>query len=48
VKLKYKKTDEELANNIENKAETLKKRQKQINYGKVTLEYKRYIAQVPR
>jgi hypothetical protein len=48
VKLKYKKTDEELANNIEDKAETLKKRQKQINYGKVTAEYKRYISQVPR
>ncbi len=48
VKIKYKKTDEELLDNIETDPETLKKRQKKINYGKVTQEYKRYATQVPR
>lgn len=45
---KYKMDKEKLAKNLECDAETLRKRQKRINYGKVTPEYQRYLVEVAR
>jgi hypothetical protein len=48
VSMKYKIDQEKLLKNVESDAETLRKRQKKINFGKVTPEYQRYIQEVPR
>lgn len=45
---KYGIDKEALRKNIVTDAEILRKRQKQINYGKVTSEYQRYVLEVPR
>lgn len=48
VTLKYKIDKEKLMKSTESDAECLRKRQKQINFGKVTPEYQRYIAAVDK
>ncbi len=48
VSEKYKIEVAALSKEVECDAETLRKRQKRINYGKVTDEYKRYLVEVPR
>ena len=48
VSEKYKIDADKLAKGVECDAETLRKRQKRINYGKVTDVYKRYAAEIPR
>lgn len=48
VTTKYKLDKEKLLKNLENDTETLRKRQKRINFGKVTSEYQRYILALPR
>jgi len=45
---KYSLDREKLMKNIEVDTETLRKRQKRINFGKVTAEYQRYILALPR
>ena len=45
---KYKLKEEELLKNLETDSEVLRKRQKQINYGKLTDEYKNYSSQLKR
>jgi histone RNA hairpin-binding protein len=37
-----------LLKGLETDPETLRKRQKRINYGKVTAEYKRYLTELPK
>jgi len=48
VTTKYNLDKEKLLNNLEVDTETLRKRQKRINFGKVTSEYQRYILAIPR
>lgn len=48
VTTKYGLDKEKLLKNLEVDTETLRKRQKRINFGKVTSEYQRYILAVPR
>jgi len=48
VTSKYNLDREKLMKNIEADTETLRKRQKRINFGKVTAEYQRYILALPR
>lgn len=48
VSAKYKIDVEKLKNNMETDPQVLRKRQKCINYGKVTAEYQRYILELPR
>lgn len=48
VSKKYNLDKEALIQQIETDAEVLRKRQKQINFGKVTSEYQRYVENVPR
>lgn len=48
VTTKYKLDKEKLLKNLEKDTETLRKRQKRINFGKVTAEYQRYILALPR
>ena len=48
VSTKFKLDKERLTKNLETDPETLRKRQKRINFGKVTAEYKRYLIEVPR
>jgi len=48
VSTKFKLDKERLTKNLETDPETLRKRQKRINFGKVTAEYKRYLLEVPR
>ena len=48
VAAKYKLEKDVLMKNLECDTETLRKRQKRINFGKVTDEYKRYITALPR
>ena len=45
---KYKLNNEELVKNLMTDTEVLRKRQKVINYGKLTEEYVEYAAKVPR
>lgn len=45
---KYKLKDEDLLKNLETDSEVLRKRQKKINYGKLTEEYKNYSAQITK
>lgn len=39
---------EKLRQNMETNTELLRKRQKQVNYGKVTAEYQRYLLEIPK
>lgn len=48
VSAKYSIDAEKLRNNMETDPQVLRKRQKSINYGKVTAEYQRYILELPR
>jgi len=48
VSIKYKIDKEKLMKNLECDAEILRKRQKQINFGKVTSEYQRYLTEISR
>lgn len=48
VSVKYKIDKDRLTKSMETEAETLRKRQKRINFGKVTAEYKSYITELPR
>ncbi|CAF0835926.1 unnamed protein product [Brachionus calyciflorus] len=48
VSKKYNLDKESLMEQIESDAETLRKRQKQINFGKVTKEYERYVEAIPK
>jgi len=48
VSTKFNIEKERLLKNLEIDPETLRKRQKRVNYGKVTTEYQKYILQVPR
>jgi hypothetical protein len=48
VSKKYNLSKEKLLNNLETDKETLRKRQKRINFGKVTPEYQRYILAVSK
>ena len=48
VAAKYKLEKEVLMKNLECDTEILRKRQKRINFGKVTDEYKRYITALSR
>lgn len=48
VQAKYGIEKEKLVASLESDAERLRKRQKLVNFGKVTDEYKRYVLEVPR
>ena len=48
VTAKYKLTEDELIKVIETDPDLLRKRQKNIYYGKVTDEYKRYLKEIPK
>jgi len=48
VSSKYDIDKEKLRKNLETDAEVLRKRQKRINFGKVTTEYQRYLMEMPK
>lgn len=48
VTAKYEIDGEKLRQNMETDTEVLRKRQKRVNYGKVTAEYQRYLLELPK